>query len=293
MRGAALVSVTVCLSLIAGGCERAPTAATRVDFDWLSDAAGAGVDKRGLFKLAQAPVGELAERQAVSLAEGYVRRFGRWLAPSWAEDRGSDVAYEALRMCGRAYYASSTYVDLPPTVNAQVRARFGPRWFVTMCTGSVPQVNVAVSALATHQVWEGALGGFFVSRGIPESLSDLIMAPEEAARLVHEATGLKISGVPELVVPPLPSVPQLAKWRVSVGESIASRGEQSRTKRSTRIFYVGAGRSWHWTGLQAAHPDSSEPPVLALHSTSGQQSIQLQVHPDRAAFLEPITVERR
>lgn len=286
------IALAVCLAL--SGCDDAPTQATQVQLSWLSGSAAANVNEHGRFRLQVAPADQIDEQTAVALAEKYVARFGRFFAVAWAEDRNGEVDYETLTSCGRAYYATSTYDDLPPTAdNIQFRATFGPRWFVTLCSSGVPQLSVAVSALLTDPAMlRGIVGGSFVARGIPSSTSEIIMAPEEAARRVHEATGQRVTTVPELVVPPLPSVPQLAKWRITIDEPAVVRGEHSGARRSTRTVYVGAGRSFDWAGLQDAHPSGATPPTLTVHTKAGEQTFRLKVRSNRAGALEPVAVEK-
>lgn len=208
----------------------------------------------GQFVLASQKPGELTEPQAQYLAATYAHTAGRWLRAAWESDRGREIDVETLRPCARAFYASSAFLDPPQGVSRGVRRLLGAKWLTSLCDAEGQAlVSVAVPADAVElQVVDGSIkkvaGADFTSFGIPTSTRAIPPAPEEAAQTVSLATGRRVSLVPELVLPPPPYVPQLAKWKVTLDGPTTAVDTNGRKRQTTEVYF-GFGETWHGTRL--------------------------------------------
>ena len=230
---------------------------------YLIGAAARSMDARGRFVLLGSEPGELTQAQAVSLSTAYVRTAARWIGDSWERDRGTPVDFREVTACPRAYYAKST-LDLKGRGSASLRQFMGGKWLVSFCLPSgAPVLSVAVSAEATdlqvidgHIVGEGGMQ--FTSAGIPTAVAAAPLPPEDAARLAAERTGRRVIEAPELVLPPSPYPPQLAKWRVKLDGPVAMRGVSSGNPRVTDEVYVGFAETWNSSELQLGSRQESQ-----------------------------------
>ncbi|HKG93283.1 MAG TPA: hypothetical protein VKA84_15360, partial [Gemmatimonadaceae bacterium] len=236
---------------------------SKVNQEWVTGAAAAALNPNGQFVLPPPETGpepELSEGQAVTLATAFIRFHGPWLRGAWEADHGAPVDLAALSRCGRTYYAATPYEPVPEGTSESLRLYYGSQWLVTFCAPSgVPQVSVSVSALATDlrvekdHIAPQPLGFFAV--GIPLKYSTIIpITPEAAVKLAAQATGRRVSAIPQLIMAAHPSSPQVAKWRVVLDLPVQARGTHSARALTTREFYVGPDDSWQWIGLQIPDP---------------------------------------
>jgi hypothetical protein len=242
---------------------------------WVTGAAAQRLDESGHFILAVAPAGELSDPQARTLAQAYLRRGSRWLADVWQRDRGSDIDFDALTICPTAYYARPV-LDLHGAGTRSLQQWLGPKWLFAACTpGGVPVVSIAVSSLARElSVVNGHItgpgGGQFTSAGIPNDLPMALITPEQAVQVAAQRTGRLVAAVPELVLPPPPAPPQLARWRIELDRPVNLVGQNSRRRVSTDVVYVGPGETWRATDLQLGI-DAGAPTVFRDAEGKGTQ----------------------
>lgn len=235
-----------------------PDAVPRVDGHLTSDvSAHLGAD--GLFMeeaLRPSSLREISPERARELAQAFIRTHGQGLRPAFEKDHGGLITIEALRTCGRTYYAETPYYGIPAEVPPHYHRRLGSWWLVTLCgEGGRRQVSVAVSALS-HDLGisvDGRLAyppstgaNYMAALGIPASLGELPPEPERAVAKVGGLTGQQIVALPRLVAPGLlaPFIgqyPQMARWRIALASptDVAVRGQRS--PRETAIVYHGVG----------------------------------------------------
>jgi hypothetical protein len=243
---------------------------------------------------------EISEQQAVALATSLLRIFGPSGLTMYERDRGAKINLAALEPCSRAYYADTPYEPLAEGVFFPLRKLLGSWWLVSMCApGEVPTISIAVSALATDVSLEPtqfavqAGNGTFVPYGIPVKVVGAPIPPEMAVQLAAEATGKRVSRVPELVLPPYPWSPQAARWRIVLDAPVTLRGTRSGQVRTTTELFVGHGQGWPTILLEAPNPAAQPQPALEDQSSGSPVQIPLQIRPGYPAAYEPITVVAR
>lgn len=177
----------------------------------VGDAASA-LDGHGRFRLMRPrgiAAGEISAERAQALSGAYMASYGELIRDVLEKQHGGPIRIDALHACGRPLYARSTYLPLPETVDRAARSTFAPWWAITLCDGSAPAVLVAVSAIAADVGVDGhgrltytnRIGGNeFIAVGVPPNKPYAgLPTPEEAVVRAHQATGRRISAVPELV----------------------------------------------------------------------------------------------
>lgn len=225
---------------------------------------------------------EVAEVQARDLALSYARTAGRWLRPSWEAERGAAINVDDLAVCGRAYYARSIFQRLPEGTPEHVRQYLGPRWLVSLCDRTnIPIVSVAVPTTATKiTVRDGYArvtnGHGLTSFGIPTSVTAVPVTPEIAAAEVARATGRRVSRVPELVLPPPPYVPQLAKWRIVLEKEAPIKVTGEDTVTNTPEVYFGFGHTWFERGLMLGRRSGIAHSFVSPQNTGDKIALSLR-----------------
>lgn len=220
--------------------------------------------------LATNPPGEIAESQARSIAQRYVRDMASSLTHSWSADHGADVAPIALIPCDRAVYAANPYESLTgPNVSEVTVRTFGPHWVVPLCKGGQPQVVVSFSSLAV-ELSEGVMDTSRLvpwaradvrSFGVPLGTSASAFTPEGAAVRAFSITGRRVSTIPELIMNPMPQSPVLVRWRVDLEAPVVLRGARSGVTRQLTSVMSGFGRTFKESGL-LDFDSTGEPPNL-------------------------------
>lgn len=227
------------------------------DLSHLTSRVRASVEPNGRFVLAAQASGELSASQAIGLAVAYAHTAGVGLSGAWAQDRGEPVDAETLTSCGRAYYARSPFEQVDKEASAPLRRFVSPKWLTTLCDESGHAVvSIAVPAVdtglrVTRGVIENVADADFTSVGIPADIGAAPPDPEIAAREVAERTGRLVASVPELVLPPPPAAPQMAKWRILLHAPVAGKradGEQV----TAREVYFGFLNTWRTVALSVA-----------------------------------------
>ena len=291
------VHTVAALAVTVGGCGDVghqqvtapmPTAPTRIDASVVTGAAAAAVNDRGEFTL-PAPDGDgravLSVGEAKARAEAWARQFGSFHRTRLESGHGAPIDFATLVACPRAFFARSPYE--PPRADAPNYARnlYGPRWLVSLCASSgVPQVSLAIAAWSTDvELTDGRIrfpryhGNEFVSTAIPRGL-EVPLAPERAARLAAEATGRRVAGVPELVLPPALYVPQFARWRVALEAAASFRTDKGGQVTASAELFVG--------------PEVRGPrEALLLGRAAGAAEERRQIRMPRATTRDPVRRE--
>ena len=251
--------LATCLGCGATACNEAPSGPARPNIAAaVTGAATAALQPDGTFKLASLPPGSVTPAQARALSTAYVHDAGIFLAPSWEYDRGGRaVDYAHLVPCGRTFSAKSPYDALPVSAGTALRQDYGDFLLTTLCTpAGEPEVSIGVPALDTalHVAADGSIIGgidsaYFASSGVRPGVP-FPPSPEAVVQEVAQQTGRRVAQVPELVTPPRPYLPQLAKWRIELESPMDFQVLGDTTRLSLSEVYFGYGSSANSKGLQ-------------------------------------------
>lgn len=210
--------------------------------------AAMGLNASGRFAVLQSNAeDELNSGQAVTLANAYTKQFLPYENKFLEKQRGGSIDLKSLGSCGRPLYAASAFEKLPDDVPLPQRRPFGAYWLVTMCARGVPQVSLAVSALATDVTIENGQihypfnhGGEFLTQGIPVGhQGEFPSTPEQAVVRAASFSNRHATNVPDLIMPWITQgVPQEARWHV-VLDAPADVRNGSKTQ-STGVLYSGS-----------------------------------------------------
>lgn len=223
----------------------APRATPAVNPEWVTGAARAALDASGRFIVPRAAAsGEVDERQAVALGDAWMHQYGPLSQAALEQERGAPISLNNLELCGRPYYAASSYnpaADVP----LPVRQLFGSWWLLSYCSAAgEAEVSLSVSALATNLSIESgrikypiSSGTEFIWYGVPKSLGGLPVSPERAVAAAFQATHTAVSEVPTLVAPPRPNAPFSSLWHIALAQPASLRTTDG-AMRSTRDLYI-------------------------------------------------------
>lgn len=275
----------------------------KLDESLLTPELRAQLTEHGTFRIASR---EQADEIDASTAARFASTWTRDHAPmvlGYLEDtHGAPIDLSALSRCGDPLYSRSAY-DVPTTASAVERRAYGSWWLVTFCSpAGRRQVNVAVSAGNTHLkieddrlVFPAEHGAEFVWTGVPLTAGDLETA-EGAAMLAARESGRRIAGVPELLAPAFPHIPQLAVWRVPLEQTAALRMRSDGASRDASEVFVG------WSVEQRAvvmhlplreQPGIQEVPRLSLGAPEAKagrpEMLRLSSVPGRGLRFESVT----
>jgi hypothetical protein len=242
--------------LIVTACENAETrlasepAARPSISQYLTGEAAHALLPNGELRLApgESPDGTpiITASRAIELANAYVRTYGYSFKPMWERQRGGRINLATIAAAPRAYFAQTPYGPFPEGFHPAFKRWYGPWYHITLTSGGLPVVQMAVSAYLTdYKVDEtGRLvlpilsGNDFVHIGISsESDGFAPLGPEEAVARVAEASGARIDRAPELVRRGGFSSPLFAAWQLGLDRS-ASLGVTP-NGRETRVLFVG------------------------------------------------------
>ena len=221
-------------------------------------AAAAALEPDGTFRLADPPAGMVAPSQARALAAAYIRDVGIFFVASWELDHGGGrIDYIHLSPCGRTFFANSPYAAVASSTGLSIRQRFSSSLLTTFCSSSGdPEVSVGVPVIDTtlridadgHIVNLGQAN--FFSGGVPPGVA-LPQVPEEVVENVAKQTNRRVAQVPELIEPPFPYAPQLAKWRIELESPMTFRKLHGDTTHiALSEVYFGYGATVASKGLQ-------------------------------------------
>lgn len=200
---------------------------------YVTGAAAARINSRGLFELLPPGLNEgvISELDARNAARAFLLTHRAGLKVLEI-DRRAPVDVSSLRVCGRPYFAQTTFEPKAARIPRRWQRFYGPWWLIQLCNGAgQPHISLAISALVpTIAVAPDGRIKYdsadaeerFRMRGIPAHLRSLPMAPEDAVSLIAEATGRKVVGVPELILPDR-EYPQMARWRLVLDSAVSVR----------------------------------------------------------------------
>jgi len=269
-----------CLLIVLAGCGRyldRPTAPSlRESVPNLTGsvvgAAAAAILPNGEFELPSQYTGGLSATEAAKLALAYGHMAGRFLEPSWAWDRnGEPIDVSALKLCGRVYLAENAFAELPASAGPALQQRVEAQWLVLLCgSAGDPEVSIAVPVRDTNlyvrsdSVITNVATAYFLSTGVRGVAFP--PTPEDAAQAVAAATGMRVSEVPTLVLPPPPYLPQLAQWRLTLEAPATVVRRDTHSATSTFEIYFGYGHvvAASTYGLWLALDDATTMPRLPL-----------------------------
>ncbi|MFN2601919.1 MAG: hypothetical protein ABR582_04070 [Gemmatimonadaceae bacterium] len=183
-----------------------------------------GEDGRFVSLEGNAP-GERTAGEAIALANAYSESLLGYIQTWIEETRGGPINPKQLKACGRPLYASSVFEPLPESEPAGIRNGFGAYWLVTLCSGTEPQVSLAVSAtragaaLRNGKIQFGDdFGGEFFAYAIPRGdIGEFPLPPEAAVAIAAQQTGARARSTPRLVLPlHSDGIPQNAKWEIQL-----------------------------------------------------------------------------
>lgn len=177
---------------------------------------------------------QLSAAQATALTTPMARGAGAIANYIRETGSGRPIDIAALEPCGEPMYAGSLYRKPNGATPTYLLNAYGPKWLVTFCTNGVPEVSVSVAASATYltlsprgQVQFPAVSGMeFYVRGIPsEWEGGLPVSTTSAMRLAAQATGRKVSRVPELIAPPIDWIPHAVQWSIQLSDEASELGD--------------------------------------------------------------------
>lgn len=262
--------VGIALGVASGACADAVPVTepgVRLGLAQVTEAVAANLGADGHFVLPASvtnPPGQISEAQARAIATRYVRDVARSKLSDWTATHGAPIDAAALVPCDRALYAANPYIALQgPKISELTLRTFGAHWIVPMC-GQLGELQVVVSfsALATELAddigaerlpWERA---GVMSFGIPIGTPASMYSPEGAAFSAFTAAGKRASSVPQLIMTPMPMVPALVRWRLSIEGPITVVGTHSAAVRQITTVRVGFGTTFKSSGLLDDDPQA-------------------------------------
>jgi len=296
------------LAVLLPGCtqDRNPTAPpiSSVDLSYVTGEAAEAVNSLGHFQFPMPAAGaypQISESEAVTLASADLGFYGKVAVGLYEKDRGGPIKLDRLKPCPRAFLAATGYEPVQPQISEFTRKVVGSYWVVSFCDGSVPQVSIAVSVHATQAGLLSksgvvdltkASGADFNPMGVPIGVQ-IPLSPEEAVTIAAKATGKRISSIPELIIPPWPASPHLARWRLALEAPVRVRGSKSRVSRSTTELFVGVFDSWRSVLLEADPSSSAErsETFFDAGSAGASTTFTLMRRTGVPRVVEPITPE--
>ena len=194
---------------------------------------------------------EMGETDARSLAQMYVKSFGRILLPGIVEASGLQIQFEDLTVCGQPAIARPR--DQRAAADEGERRRNGPHWLVAVCQRDGLQVlAISFSALAGDVANRRPHDGILNPAGA-DLLALLVyprerevgvpMTAEAAVRESYRATGIRVSVAPELEQPARPVAPQMSRWRLGLESTARLPIGEGQGTIATRELLVGAHRA--------------------------------------------------
>jgi hypothetical protein len=294
--------VALCLGVVWLGCdarisnvEDVPDVSSLVTRD-----VAVKLTEEGHFALADVPApgeSEITQAQALELAVHWARDFIHLSKRRYEQEHGGPIDFEALRPCGRVYFARSAFSSPGSFVPKAVRRGEGSWWLVRMCNRSgLAQILLGVSAL-NGDYWrtlrgEAPLspddaGAWFESYPIPLGRAgEWMLAPEEAVRRVARLTGELIAKEPELFAL---DGPFWSAWRIEIARPARVRARSGGTQLESREFYVGRFVNFDSLGVLSATPAiavpaAEQPPGVVVYYWDRSQGARLYPSTRRSAL---------
>lgn len=258
---------------------------------YVSGAAAALLDNEGHFLLNEpvspAPYEMISRSFAGDLAQAYFSTFlfpgtttclSQCIGAFIEERRGARIDFSVVRPGSRVFFAESPYVPVDDTIPMPTRREAGPQYLIHLLEKGLPVGSLAVAAFNTDvTVVEGKLrfplfsGANFFASGIPiGSLDHRPCSPEAVVETFAKGAGVKITEVPELLLPRRPIVALDARWKLTLEHSVTFRSASGALRESS-VVYV--------RGNQLFLPQTVQPALdtVAYRRPEGDRALLLEV----------------
>lgn len=267
---------------------------------WVTGAAAAALDRDGRFVMpdpvAPGPDPMIERSFAADLALAFI--------DTWVEDvdvgsvaglsireyiergHGGTVDWSNVRVEPRlAYFAKTPYEPLPDRLPQPYRRLFGPQYLVPMYEGGTQVLSLSVAAYSADLAIDERgmvdlppyYGNEFFPMGVADSLPFRVpLWPEEAVRIAAEATGAKVTEVPELIAPNRPKAPQGARWRLQFDRKVQVRRLDLGIVERVNTVYLGV---WYdplrvvWSLAADEQPASETFRYVVLEDTAEERRV--------------------
>lgn len=266
-----------------GSCTE-PTAPTgpsvvRVDPDWVTGAAAAGVDRASrLFVLLPGVPTQLTPAAAESAAVAYIRfalhpeTLGNERATLEA-DRGEPVAdWNRLLPCSRTVFVETPVGPAPDTTERNLVRYMRSSWALTLCgPAGDPQVGITVRDTRSGATFVGpdyapetinAIGQMHASIGLPRRRGPAPHpSPEAAVRALFRLTGVPVAEVPRARVywAPLMTIATMPIWELNLAAAVTATFDGGETTPPfTRVY----ARAVADDAIEFSLPSAVQPDVL-------------------------------
>ena len=239
--------------------------------------AAVNVGPNGKFQVAAVPNtgrAQITGAQAAALTVPLAKYYLPLSREIWDGQRGAQIAYGKLVVCGAPLYGESSFerlaIDDPATAAHHLQKGLGPFWLVKLCgPGGEPQMNIAVSAYSTDLSidpdgdinFPAIGGGDFLPDGIPiNGTGNELPTAEAAVVLAARLTGRRIAGVPKLILPFYQDGNALgARWRLVLDRPARGRTADGRIVETSELYISRvratdkpASRTWVAESVQPA-----------------------------------------
>jgi hypothetical protein len=226
------------------GCERAdsfPAEAADVNVDlekYVTGDALEGIGPDGRFRLARAraldDIPIITEERAAELAAAFLRTRARYWIIHWERRRRASMELEDLELSPRLYFADTPHGRFPDGHPRCNRRLVGPWYIASFTERGRPAVGIAIAAYGTElEIRDGGLhepqecGNYFLTTPVVTDRRSRFrydpVSPEEAVARIGEATGAKITRVPELWIRGAGWHPLFSGWRLTLDRPIHVR----------------------------------------------------------------------
>ncbi|MEW5927549.1 MAG: hypothetical protein AB1941_08690 [Gemmatimonadota bacterium] len=291
--GAALLAGALSLPSCEQGALASPERLAAGDIrSFVTPELSSGLSRDGSFTLPAPPAGtRVSPDGAREMALAFARTFGPSLRGTLERQHGRPIDFDRLHVGSPAYFAATPYEPLPPDVHPGLRNAYGPYYLLYLAAADdVPALVVAISASTEAWIENGRVrlplnyGNDFYVEGV--ALGDGFvkpLSPEQAVRRVGEATGARITAVPELLLPHHDYHAVYARWRVTLDRPVAARSRGTGEVHQMRELYVGR-RGEFFT------PSPVQPGEHARTNPGTGRSVHVVVKRGSPVAFEPVDV---
>ena len=272
-----------------------------VDAKYVAGEALAALQRNGEIRLPDLHAtdgSEVSEVRAFDLARAFMHDYGDLALEQYEVDRGASIDLAALRTCPRAFYVTGSYDVNAGEVSDIGRRYIGAHWLVSFCNhDGAPIISISLSARAVDVTIQHppnelpAPGSNFFSAGIPIAVTAVPPSPESVIKAVAVLTGKRVTKIPQLIPAHIPFSAQVAKWRITIEDSVNIRGLTSGTRERTAELYYGFGDDWKSVGLQRGIP-AIDPTEIFYDFVNGS-IVPITIHrkADIPVGFEPAVIE--
>jgi hypothetical protein len=249
----------------------------------------------GRFILAEPPeepYPQMTADMAGEIAVAFARTFGPMVRNYLETDHGRPIDFESLRVGSPAYYAATPLDPVPAHFSPGNRNAHGPFYLVYLVAPSgVPVLSVSVAAFSEAWIENGRLrfptfhGADVHGVGVPIGQGfQMPFSPEQAARLVSQATGGRVTRAPEFVLATYPYSAWYSRWRIVLDQPVTVRGPSGEI-RAVREIFVGLRG-------EMTIPAAIQPPHHRVADLMSNTSANLRRRPHLPMAFDTITFLR-